>query len=80
MSDAQIWLAIGLGFIVLITLVSRMSRRGSGAPWPIAHQHEKEMQKLAQGETNEQLERVAVDTAEIKSRLGRIEKLLKEVE
>lgn len=79
MSDAQIWLAIGLGFIVLITLVSRLARKGSGAPWPIEHAHEKEMLALAHGDT-EQLERVAADTAEIKARLGRIEKLLKDVE
>ncbi|MGH3486961.1 MAG: hypothetical protein ACRDP8_03435 [Actinopolymorphaceae bacterium] len=84
-SDMQIWVFGVLAFIVLLLLVTRLTRRRR-APWPVAHQEERQFRKLAQDSIGVQeglqqdLTKVREETAEIRSRLESIEQLLKSVD
>ncbi|MEQ7126275.1 hypothetical protein ABN034_17320 [Actinopolymorpha sp. B11F2] len=86
MSDAQIWVFGILAFIVLLALVSRISRR-RGVPWPVAHhQDQQQYEMLAQTSLDTQQElrqdvaKLRDEATEIKMRLESIEQLLKSVD
>jgi hypothetical protein len=84
-SDMQIWVFGILAFIVLLALVTRLTRR-RGAPWPVAMDEDRQFKKLAQTAVDSQEEltqhiaKLRDDATEIRTRLESIERLLKSVD
>jgi hypothetical protein len=84
-SDLQIWVFGILAFLVLLTLVTRLTRR-TAPPWPVAHHDEQKYKKVAQASLDSQqalrqdLATLRDEATEIRARLESIEHLLKSVD